>query len=54
MIDSWLVCPRGGYAPSSVVDSTGVKALALMSGEAGAMRRVQAPSRGCSSRESVI
>jgi hypothetical protein len=54
MIDSQLVCPRGGHGPSSVVDSIGVKAYALMPVEAGAMRRAQAPIRGCSSWGSII
>jgi len=54
MIDSQLVCPRGGYAPSSGVAATGAQAGALVLVAAGAMRRVQAPSRGCSSWESII
>src|SRR5262245_24972145 len=35
MIDSQLVCPRGGHGPSSVVDSTVVKALRLDDGRGG-------------------
>src|SRR5439155_25534430 len=44
-IDPQLAWPRGGNAPSRVVDSIGGKAgSALMPIEAAAMRRVKAPS----------
>src|SRR3954454_17760102 len=47
MVDWYFAWSRGGHAPSSGADSTGGKAgKALVPGEAGPMRRVQAPIRG--------
>jgi hypothetical protein len=54
MIDSYVPSMRGGSAPSSVDESTGAKAGALVPGEAAAMRRVQAPIRATQTWESII
>jgi len=54
MIDFQVLWMRGGTAPSSVDDSTGGKAEALMPGEAATLRRVQALIRAASTWESII